>query len=302
MTLRSKKSFDLSRFAFDRRSFLKASGLTTAMAMLTGSKLRANEKNILPCPPTLDSLASAPMTHVYRDLYNTPAAQNELGYLKAGKSVSDLSAISFPPYACCGIPDTAWSPGFLSTCEMFLNGRMLMGYPPPATRVTYTWYPHQIVRKVSVDGLEFTTCTFMPSRQMAAAQSILVKNPGKERRTITLGFDLRAAVTKKTDVWFKYSPGEGDNRITPMMSRGCLIFEAQRSHAVSVQGLFPKPTGVQESRMLTLDLTLGAGESREIHYVNAIAGDRAGALELYDRLQANFARGSERKREVFAGS
>ena len=301
MTLKSTKGIDLSRPTINRRSFLKASGFTTALGIFTGSKLRASKKSILPCPPTLVSLASDPMTHVFRDLYNTPAAQNELGYLKSGKSVSGLTAISFPPYACCGIPDTAWSPGFLSTCEIFLNGRMLMGYPSPATRVTYTWYPHKIVRSASADGLEFTTYTFMPSRKTAAAQSIVVKNPGKARRTITLGFDLRAAVTKKTDVWFKFSPGEADNLITPMISRGCLVFEAQHSHAVSVQGFLPKPTGVQDLRMMILEFALAPGESREVHYINAIAGDKAAALELYDHLQANFNAVQSENEEVFSG-
>ena len=93
---------------------------------------------------------------------------------------------------------------------------MLMGYPPPATQVTYTWYPHRIIRETAAEGLEFTTHTFMPSKQRAVAQSIVVKNTGKESRTITLGFDLRAGVIRKTDAWFVNSPAEVDNRITPM--------------------------------------------------------------------------------------
>ena len=165
-------------------------------------------------PAYSTSLASDRLTHVFRDLYSTAATQNEWGYVKATKSVSGLTAISFPPYACCGLPETPFSPGYLATCEIFLNGRMLMGYPPPATQVTYTWYPHRIVRETTADGLEITTDTFMPSRQRAVAQSIVVKNVGKGRRTITLGFDLRAGVVKKTDAWFVNSPAEVDNRIT----------------------------------------------------------------------------------------
>ena len=82
-----------------------------------------------------------------------------------------------------------------------------------------------------------------------------------------------------------------------MISRGCLIFEAQHSRAVSVQGILPNPDRVEDLRMLTFELnTGGPGESREIHYVNAIAEEKASALAFYDQLQANFAaiQGAER--------
>jgi hypothetical protein len=287
--------------AFNRRSFLKAGAATTALQMFDPSRLGASNKSLLPSPPTLSSLAGDPIAHLFRDLFNSPAINNEWGYLKATKSVSGITAMSFPPYACCGVPETTFSPGYLATCELFLNGRMLMGYPPPATQVTYTWHPHQFVRQAIVDGLEFTTQTFMPTRQRVAAQSIVIRNPGKASRAITLGFDLRAGVIKKTDAWFVGSPAEIDNRITAMLDRGCLIFEAQHSRAVSVQGLLPKPDRVEGSRMLTLSLTLPSGESRAIHYVNAIAEDRTEALALYDHVQSNFAVIQEERQQVVAG-
>jgi hypothetical protein len=302
MSIRSRHGFDLSALlAIDRRSFLKASAATGALGILNRSFLGASERPGLPCPPTLTSLASDRLTHVYRDLYSSAATQNEWGYVKATKSVSGLTAISFPPYACCGLPEITFSPGYLATCEIFLNGRMLMGYPPPATQVAYTWYPHKILRETTAEALEITTDTFMPSRQRAVAQSIVVKNVGKRSRTITLGFDLRAGVVKKTTAWFVNSPAELDNRITAVASRGCLVFEAQHSRAVSVQGLLPKPDRVENLRMLTLEWTLGPGESREIHYVNAIAEEKDAALASYDRLQANFTAIQSQSEEVVAG-
>jgi hypothetical protein len=286
---------------FDRRSFLKGAAAATGLHLLPQSGLGANHKSGLPSPPTLSSLASDPVSHLFRDLYNTPSINNEWGYLKATKSVSGLTALSFPPYACCGAPEIAFSPGDLATCEIFLNGRMLMGYPPPATRVTYTWYPHQFVREAIVDALEFKTHSFMPTRQRVAAQTIVVTNPGKAARAITLGFDLRAGVVRKTDPWFVGSPAESDNRITPMLSRGCLVFEAQHSRAVSVQGLLPRPDRVDGSRMLVLNIKLGPGESREVRYVNAIAEDKTAALELYDHAQANFSSIQEERERLVAG-
>ncbi len=270
-----------------RRSFLKGSAAAAASTVLLQAGEAASART-LPPVPSLEDLASDRITYRFRDLLSTPATQNEWGYVKAAKSVTGITAISFPPYACCGIPDTAWSPGYLTTCELFLNGQLLNVSAPPPGDTSYIWHPHRIVREAQADGLSFTTLTFMPSKQRSVAQSIVVKNPGGQQRTITLGFDLRAAVTKKTDAWFANSPGEADNRITADPARGCVIFEAQHSKAVSVQGFSPKPDGVRDLRVLVFEFTLSPGESREFHYANAIAADRAEAIESYERIQAGF--------------
>jgi hypothetical protein len=255
----------------------------------------------LPSIPSLTDLASDRITHRFRDLYSTPATQNEWGYVKASKSVTGITAASFPPYACCGIPDTIWSPGYLTTCEIFLDGRLLAVSTPQSADTSYTWYPHRIVRQAMADELSFTTHTFLPSRQRAVAQSIVVKNLSSRRRIFTLGFDLRAAVTKKADAWFVNSPGEADNRLTADLSRGCLIFESQHTKAVSVQGFRPKPDYVRELRVLVFELALEPGESRDLHYVNAIVGDKMEAIESYERMQADFAGLMLQNEETFSG-
>src|SRR5208337_5163745 len=101
----------------------------------------------LPPVPGLSDLASDRLVHYYRDLFNPPEAMNEWGYLQVSKSVSGMMAISVPPFACCGVPTMPFSPGDLTTCELFLNGRLLNSYPPPAGQVTYTWYPHRVLRE-----------------------------------------------------------------------------------------------------------------------------------------------------------
>ena len=180
------------------------------------------------------------------------------------------------------------SPGFLLTCELFLNERLLLSYSPGGDTIAYQWFPHRFVRESQVDGLKFTTETFMPSKRRAAAQSICVRNPGAAVRTITLGFDMRAAVSKKTTPWFVNSPGEADNSIHWDSGRGALIFRARHSDAVSVQGISPKPNRVDCGRMISIDLTLGPGESKEFHYVNAVDGTAEAALAAYDQIQSGF--------------
>jgi hypothetical protein len=272
-----------------RRNFLMASAAGAALPWAGTPWGDAGASRALPGIPAPADLASDRISYNFRDLICSPAAQNEWGYAKATKSVSGITGISFPPFACCGVAEIPWSPGFLWTCELFLNGRILIAYPPPADRVTYTWYPHRIVREARVEGLHFTTQTFMPSKQRTVAESIAVENRSGEHRRITLSFDLRAGVAAKPDKpWFSSCPGEGDNLIHWDAARGCLVFEAQHSKAVSIQGVTPRTDHFERDRMLVYELSMNPGETRTFHYVNALAEDHATAIAAYDRAQASF--------------
>ena len=290
---------------FNRRFFLKGTAASTVWGMLGASNasnaIADSTARTLPPVPALRDLASDRILNRFRDLYSPPATQNEWGYVKAAKSVAGITALSFPPYACCGIPETAWSPGYLATCELYLNGELLNVSAASGGETSYVWYPHRIVRQAQAEGLSIATTTFMPSKQRSLLQSIVVKNLSGRRRTFTLGFDLRAAVTRKSGAWFVNSPGESDNRITWDAARGCLIFEAQQSKAVSVQGFLPKPDRMENTRLLIFEAALGPGELREFRYANAIAAEKTEAIGYYDRLQANFPALLQQNEDVFAG-
>ena len=290
MRYRRKGRADARRAGeISRRNFLKASAAGVALPWAVPHSGDAGSSHILPGIPTHEDLGSNRITYNFRDLVCTPAAQNEWGYAKATKSVSGITGISFPPFACCGVAEIPWSPGFLLTCELFLNGRVLIAYPPPADQVTYTWYPHRIVREARVEGLQFTTQTFLPAKQRTVAESIAVENRSGEYRKITLSFDLRAGVAAKPGKpWMSSCPGEGDNLLHWDAGRGCLDFEAQHSKAVSIQGVMPSADRLERDRMLVYELALNPGEIRTFHYVNALAEDHAGAISAYDRAQANF--------------
>ena len=158
----------------DRRTFLKLGIASTAAAAISPPSLPApaRTKRTLACPPALADMASDRLTYRLRDLFNCPVAMNEFGYAQTGKSVSAITAISFPPYACCGVPETAWSPGFLLTCEVFLNGRFLAIAAPPDGNVEYQWLPYCVVRTQTAERLRFTTRLFLPTKRRAVAQSI----------------------------------------------------------------------------------------------------------------------------------
>jgi hypothetical protein len=161
----------------DRRTFLKLGVTGTAAAAINPSMGLASVRatRTLSSPPTLVDMASDRLTYRLRDLFNCPVAMNEWGYAQVAKSVSAITAISFPPYACCGVPETAWSPGFLLTCEVFLNGRFLAIAASPDGNVEYQWFPHCVVRTQTTDNLQFSTRMFLPSKHRAVVQSITVK-------------------------------------------------------------------------------------------------------------------------------
>jgi hypothetical protein len=231
----------------DRRTFLKLGAAGTALAAINppiGASVAAKRK--LSSPPTLAEMASDRLTYRLRDLFNCPVAMNEWGYAQVAKSVSAITAISFPPYACCGVSETAWSPGFLLSCEIFLNGRFLAIAASPDGNVEYQWFPHCVVRTQTAENLRFSTRMFLPSKHRAVVQSITVKNLSATQRRFTLAFDMRGAVSKKTKPWFVNSPGEADNRVAWDGQRGCLLFEAQHSEIAAAQGFHPAPSRVEQ--------------------------------------------------------
>jgi len=289
--------------SFDRRTFLKLGIASSAAAALTPPARAASvhAKGRLMSPPTLADLASDRLRYRLRDLFNCPVAMNEFGYAQTGKSVSAITAISFPPYACCGVPETAWSPGFLLTCEVFLNGRFLAIAEPPDGNVEYQWLPHCVIRTQTAEHLRFTTRLFLPTKRRAVAQSMSIKNLDNAERHFTLAFDMRGSVARKTSPWFVNSPGEADNKISWDAERGCLLFEAQHSKIAAAQGSHPVPSRVEHTRMLVFDMVLSPGEQKELNFIFAIAENGRAAIELYDGLQADFAGLAKENESVFTG-
>jgi hypothetical protein len=271
---------------FDRRSFIKGAASVSLIATTPLRTMLANSHR--PSIPQLSDLTSIPMSHTFLDLFNLPIAMNDLGYVQCAKSVTAITAIAFPPYACCGIPDVPWSPGFLVTCDIFVNDRLPSTSGLPENAVTYTWHPHRVVREQKFDGLNISSQLFLPTGERAVAQSIEIKNVSGAAKRVRLGFDMRAATAKKTTAWFTNLPGEGDNQITWDATAGALTFTSTKSGTSSTQGLSPKPHRLVGTRVLEYDLQLGPGQTEMFHYVNAVAPDAVQAKALYQHTQNSF--------------
>ncbi|MGD0890945.1 MAG: hypothetical protein ABR923_05380 [Terracidiphilus sp.] len=271
----------------DRRTFLKTSAAATTLALPSAGF--AGARQALPSIPSLADLASTRMSHTFMELFNLPIAMNDWGYAQTVKSVSAIMAIAFPPYACCGIPDTPWSPGLLSTCELMMNDRLISISDDPAQAVTYQWFPHCVVREQTVDGIHFRTTMFLPPEQRAVLQKIEIRNIGEHSAALELGFNMRAAVTQKSSGWMAQLPGEADNHLSWNAGKGRLTWTAASSKAASAQGISPAADAVAGGNVLKYNFTLAPGAVREFHFVATIAAVAADAEALYDRLQSQFA-------------
>lgn len=292
--------FSPGRWNLGRRTFLKLGG-----AALAGASEIANASASIPrtlsSTPGANDLASTEMEYSFTDLFNMPVFANEWGYGQVSKSVSGVTGITFPPYACCGVPDVPWSPGLLTSCELVVNGQLLSIAPPPGNRVKYRWLPQRVDREQAVSGLRIRTRTFMPVKQRAVAESIELTNISSERQKLALGFDMQAAVIKRTTFWMAGCPGEGGNRHSWDAANGRITFIAQQSQAASAQGISPAPDRLQGGHILQQEIELAPGETRRFQYVNAIADTPEEANRIHDRLQANFAEAEKANEEFYAG-
>jgi hypothetical protein len=271
----------------NRRSFIKVSAGAAALAARANA-FPALPRN-LPPVPSLRDLASIRMPHTFMELFNLPISMNDWGYAQTVKSVSGITAMAFPPYACCGVPDIPWSPGLLNTCELIVNDRLASISDDPAQAVTYQWFPHCVIRDQTVDGILFRTTMFLPPEQRAVLQKIEIRNTTAQRASLTLGLDMRAAVTRKNTAWFSNLPGEGDNQLSWDASHGRLTWSAQHSAAACSQGIHPPADSLVGGNVLEYRLALSPGETRELHFVAAIATNASEAGAMHDRLQSNFA-------------
>ena len=293
--------FSSQRARLDRRTFLKLSSAAVTCASKAAAQRSVKFGTTLPHIPDTLALASTDMEYSYTDLFNMPVFANEWGYGQVSKSVSGVTGITFPPFACCGVPEVTWSPGLLTSCEIAVDGQLLSIAPPPGNHIKYRWLPQRVDREQTVNGLHIRTRTFMPVKQRAVAESIEITNVTSERKRLALGFDMRAAVIKKTTFWMAGCPGEGGNRQNWDASKSRLTFIAQHSQAASAQGIYPAAQRLFGGHILQYDLELQPGEARRFQYVNAIADTPDEANSLFDRIQGTFAAEEQANEEFYAG-
>jgi len=225
-------------------------------------------------PPTVEDFCSDTLVHSFGDLWNPPGLTNFLGCAQVDLDPVAIRSISFPPYAM----------GELSTGHLFLDDRLFTALGVP---VSITWRPDQVHRSALWDGLLVETRTVVPMGETAVVVRITVTNTGDGPRTVPVRLALRAGVTDKRSRWHEPSPPwEEDNLLARDVERVALVWTAQHTPAVVVQGGFPLANSCDEHGLRWAPV-IPAGEGWEATYVLVIGADTARALATYDALTSD---------------
>jgi hypothetical protein len=236
--------------------------------------------------PTVDSMRSVTMPHRFGDLFNPPGLTNQWGCAQAAMDVTGVRSIAFPPFA-QGEMNTAalGSGGELLTGVLYVDGEY---FAAAREIVEFVWQPDRVERKARYRGLELSSVTIVPFKQMSVAVSLTVANMQKSRRKTEIKLALNGGVTKSVAPWnAAYSPGEFDNQRTIDRERGAVMCKSVRTDAYSLQGAWPRAGEVLPS-WLIYRFDLGPGESRTITFVDALAESADEARRNYDALARNF--------------
>lgn len=240
----------------------------------------------LPGLPSLEDVASDRISHGFRDGFNPPGLSNQWGHAQVSHSPTGITAISFPPLACCGLL-RGESHGLVNTCEMIWDGRLAVSRPQAVT--SYQWFPHCVERETELDGIHISSRAFLPPSRTAVAQEIVFTNRTAARHRLSVEFVMRAHVTARTTKpWDSFVPVDPVDLCEPDPGHGRLVFRATASRAVSIQGFAPHPRHVRQRRILVFPIEVDRGARLVLRYINVLDEDEAVAKRIYDELLQSF--------------
>ncbi|HEV8135446.1 MAG TPA: hypothetical protein VGP85_12245 [Pyrinomonadaceae bacterium] len=281
-----------------RRDFLK----TTTAALVAPSimrefafgadrndpqQTRSSNEPVATDIPTVESLRTVTMPHRFGDLFNPPGLTNQWGCAQAAMDVTAIRSVAFPPFA-QGEMNVAplGSGGELLTGVLYVDGEYFASTKTP---IDFVWQPDRVERRAQYRGLELSSVTIVPFKQMSVAVSLTIENKQRTRRPTEIKLALNGGVTKSVAPWnAAYSPGEFDNKRTVDANRGAVLCKSVRTEAYSLQGAWPVATEVRPS-WLIYRFDLAPGEKRSITFVDALAESADEAQRNYDKIVRDFA-------------
>ncbi len=212
-----------------------------------------------PGVPTLDNLAADWMPS--STVRSFPAFSNFNGTLKTTGNILGITHLSFAPYSLGS-----------ETLDLSVNGKQLSS---SKTR----WFPYQVMRQATVDGVQVETTTRMVFENDGVLLRIVLKNEGAQAQSLDLQADLLGNVRcydKQTWPFFVPQPDTSGFQAALSDSDQVCVVRDTKSTGCSAFAFGTTPNALTISGNqgeAKWSISIPAGETRTLDIVMAVGGD-----------------------------
>jgi hypothetical protein len=157
------------------------------------------------------------------------------------------------------------------------------------------WYPHQVLRRSSADGIDMESTTRMPDDQSVVMLELVLRNPGPGDRVLRVDAELTGAVRRYDSGWSYWIPRpqpEDDWDTECLSGHGPASVADRRSPACAAFAFAePQPMlqAVPAGAVATWEVELPAGAERRLGIVLAVGDNAAELSAAAARLAKDFA-------------
>ena len=217
--------------------------------------------------PTVEDLKSDLLIHKQGDLFNLPGITNFIGCVQADFDITGIRSMNFPPFGCSDI----------ITAGLFIDD---VYFTATGEKIGYTWYADRIVREAKYKGLELKSVTIIPVGKKACAVRLKITNISGAEKNTEIRFGFSGSVTKAVKSWNEpLPPMEAGHKIEIVEADNAVIFYSEKSGACQIQGT--SLPGKISRNGIKSQLTLAAGETKIVDYVQVLGDDISKALNEY---------------------
>jgi len=223
--------------------------------------------------PTVEDLKSDVLIHKHGDIFNLPGLTNFIGCVQSDFDITGIRSLNFPPFGCSDF----------ITGGLFIND---IYFPATGTPVKYTWFADRIEREAEYQGLKLHSITILPMGKTACAVRLSIMNTNGEEKKVHLKYGFTGSVTKAVKSWNEpLPPFETDHKIEVDETDNMLIYWAQNSGAIQVQGI--SRDGIVSRNGIKTVLTIAPGETQIVDYVNVLGDSLPEVLSDYNKIMAD---------------
>ena len=221
--------------------------------------------------PEVDYYRSSELIHDLNSHFNPPGLTNFIGVVQVDNDLTGIRGLNFPPF----------STSINRTCGLYLDG---VYFPSKNIPVTFQWRPDKIIRKTTVDGVEYRTETMLVPNKNALVMKISALNRSGVDVKKQLKLQLNGGVTNNTVDWANWIPPmEGDNLQSIDNSRNIIIYSSQKGDAHLLQGISSGIENINRFGIVKL-LEITDGEKREFYFFAILDDSVQKAQQLFDEL------------------